>query len=160
MLFIDYSKSFDPINHRHLFKDLEDLGFAHHLIDLIQSLYQQHTAAVCWHGDLTPWFKVEKGTRQGCKLSPGLYNISAEVIRRRAEIQQSSGVSVGGRNVKVWQYADDTVLFSEREEWMQDSAAALETVSKDGHHLFFNAKKTKVMVATRRPAAASITVDG
>jgi hypothetical protein len=42
---------------------------------------------------------------------------------------------------------------------MQDSAAVLETVSKDGHYLFFNATITKVMVAARRPAAASITVD-
>ena len=68
------------------------------------------------HGT-TDWFQIGKGARQGCILSPCLFNLYAEYIRRNAGLEETqAGIKIAGRNINNLRYADDTTLMAESEE--------------------------------------------
>ena len=68
------------------------------------------------HGT-TDWFQIGKGVRQGCILSPCLFNLYAEYIMRNAGLEEAqAGINIVGRNVNNLRYADDTTLMAESEE--------------------------------------------
>ena len=65
----------------------------------------------------TDWFKKEKGVRQGCLLSPCLFNLYTENIVRNARLDElQAGIKIGGRNINNLRYADGTTLMAESEE--------------------------------------------
>lgn len=83
-----------------------ELGVPEHLIRLIRSLYQNQEATVRTRYGDTDWFKIKKGTRQGCTLSPFLFNLYAEVIMRKLELEESEvGVKIGGRTISNLRFA-------------------------------------------------------
>ena len=68
------------------------------------------------HGT-TDWFQIGKRVRQGCILSPCLFNLNAEYIMRNAGLEEAqAGIKTAGRNINNLRYADDTTLMSESEE--------------------------------------------
>ena len=68
------------------------------------------------HGT-TDWFQTGKGVRQGCLLSPCLFDFYAEYIMRNAGLEEAqAGIKIAGRNINNLRYADDTTLMAEREE--------------------------------------------
>ena len=63
------------------------------------------------------WFQIGKGVRQGCILSPCLFNLYAEYIMRRAGLEEAqAGIKIAGRNINNLRYADDTTIMAESEE--------------------------------------------
>ena len=83
-----------------------------HLTCLVRNLYAVRTG----HGT-TDWFQTEKGVRQGCILSPCLFNLYAEYLIRNAGLDGAqAGIKIGGRNINNLRYADDTTLLAESEE--------------------------------------------
>ena len=65
----------------------------------------------------TDWFPIGKGVRQGCILSPCLFNLYAEYIMRNAGLEETqAGIKIAGRNINNLRYADDTTLMAEIEE--------------------------------------------
>ena len=63
------------------------------------------------------WFQIGKGVRQGCILSPCLFNFYAEYIMRNAGLDEAeAGIKIAGRNINNLRYADDTTLMAESEE--------------------------------------------
>ena len=70
IVFIDYSKAFDNVSHPKLFETMKDMGFPIHLVNLIAGLYCDQEALIRWNRDHTDPFKICKGVRQGCILSP------------------------------------------------------------------------------------------
>ena len=76
----DYAKAFDCVDHNELWKILKEMGIPDHLTCLLRNLYSGREATVrTGHGTMN-WFKVGKGVRQGCILSPSLFNLYAEYI--------------------------------------------------------------------------------
>ena len=82
--FIDYAKAFDCVDHNKLWKILKEMGILDHLTCLLRNLYAGHEATVRTRHGTTDWFKIGKGVRQGCILSPCLFNLYAEYIMRNA----------------------------------------------------------------------------
>jgi len=74
-----------------------DMGFPLHIIDLIRSLYRKQQSAVRSAAGMTEWFKIGRGVRQGCILSPCLFNLYAEVAMREALDGYNKGFRIGGR---------------------------------------------------------------
>ena len=67
--------------------------------------------------ETTDWFQIGKGVRQGCILSPCLFNLYAEYIMRNAGLEEAqAGIKIAGRNINNLRYADDTTLMAESEE--------------------------------------------
>ena len=70
----------------------------------------------------TGWFQIGKRVRQGCILSPCLFNLHAEYIMRNAELNEAqAGINIARRNINTLRYADDTTLMAESEEELKSS---------------------------------------
>ena len=78
--FIDYAKAFDYVDHDKLWKILKEMGIPDHLTCLLRNLYAGQEATVRTGHGITAWFQIGKGVRQGCILSPCLFNLYAEYI--------------------------------------------------------------------------------
>ena len=85
---IDYAKAFDCVDHNKLWKILQEMGIPDHLTCLLRNLYAAQEATVSSHGT-TDWFQTRKGVRQGCILSPCLFNLYAEYIMRNAGLDEA-----------------------------------------------------------------------
>ena len=83
--FIDYAKAFDCVDHNKLRKILKEMGIPDYLTCLLRNLYAGQEATVrTGHGTMD-WFQTGKGVRQGCVLSPCLFNVYAEYIMRKLD---------------------------------------------------------------------------
>ena len=80
--FIDYAKAFDCVNHKKLWKILNEMGIPDHLTCLLRNLYVGQEATVRTGHGTTEWFQIGKEVCQGCILSPCLFNLYAEYIMR------------------------------------------------------------------------------
>jgi len=109
--FIDYAKAFDCVNHNKLWKILKEMGIADHLICPLRDLYAgQGTIVRTGHGT-RDWFQIGKGVRQGCILSPYLFNLYAEYIMRNAALDEAqAGIKIARGNINNLRYADDITL--------------------------------------------------
>ena len=110
-------KAFDCVDHNKLWKILKEMGIPDHLICLLRSLYAGQEATVRTGHGTTDWFQIGKGGRQGCILSPCLFNLYAEYIMGNAELEETqAGIKIDGRNINNLRHADDTTLMAESEE--------------------------------------------
>ena len=95
--FIDYVKAFDCVDHNQLWKILKEMGIPDNMICLLRNLYAGQEATVRTGHGTTDWSKIGKGVRQGCILSPCLFNFYAEYIMRNAGLDEAqAGIKTGG----------------------------------------------------------------
>ena len=115
--FIDYAKAFDCVNHNKLWNILNEMEILDHLTCLLRNLYAGQEATVrTGHGTMD-WFQIGKGVRQGCILSPCLFNLYAENIMQNARLDESEvGIKITGRNINNFRYADTTLMTESEEE--------------------------------------------
>ena len=93
------------------------LGIPDHPTCLLRNLCAGQEATVRTGHGATDWFQIGKGVRQGCILSPFLFNVYAEYIMRNAGLEETqAGIKIAGRNIDNLRYADDTTLMAESEE--------------------------------------------
>ena len=98
-------------------KVLKELGIPDDLTFLLRNLYIGQEATVRAGHGTTDWFKIGKGVRQGCILSPCLFNLYAEYIMRNAGLDEAqAGIKIARRNINNLRYADDTTLMAESKE--------------------------------------------
>ena len=127
-------------------KILREIGIPDHLTCLLRNLYAgQETTVRTGHGT-TDWFQIGKGIHQGCILSPCLFNLYAEYIRRNAGLEEThAGIKTARKNIKNLRYADDTTLMAESEELKSLLMKVKGESEKVG--LKFNIQKTKIMTS-------------
>ena len=83
----------------------------------LENLYACQEATVRTGHGTTDWFQIGKGVCQGCILSPCLFNLYAEYIKRNAGLEETqAGIKIAGRNINNLRYADDTTLMAESKE--------------------------------------------
>ena len=98
------------------------------------------------HGT-TEWFQIGKGVRQGCILSPCLFNFYAEYIMRNAGLEETqAGIKIARRTINNLRYADDTTLMAEREEELKSLLMKVKEESEKVG-LMLNIQKTKTMAS-------------
>ena len=115
--FIDYEKAFDCMDRNKLWKILKKMGIPDHLTCLLRNLYAGQGATVRTGHGTTDWFQIGKGVRQGCILSPGLFNFHAEYIMRNARLDEAQArIKTARRNINNLRYGNDTTLMAENKE--------------------------------------------
>ena len=96
------------------------MGIPDHLTCLFRNLYVGQEAAVRTGHGTTDWFQIGKGVRQGCILSPCLFNFYAEYIMRNPGLEEAqAGIKIARRNIQNLRYSDDTSLMAEIEEELE-----------------------------------------
>ena len=119
-----------------------------HLTCLLRNMYASQEATVRTGHGTTDWFQIEKGVRQGCMLSPCLFNFYAEYILRNAGLEEpQSGIKISGRNINNLRYADDTTLMSESEEELKSLLMKVKEESEKVG-LKLNIQKTKIIASS------------
>ena len=132
------------------------MGIAGHLNFLLRNLYAGQEATVRTGRGRTDWFQIGKGVRQGCILSPCLFNLYAEYIMKNAGLDEAqAGIKIARRNSKNLRYADDTTFMAESLE----PKSLLMKVKEESENvgLKFNIQKTKIMASS---PITSCQIDG
>ena len=126
-------------------KILKEMGIPDGLT--LRNLYADQEATVRTGHGTTNWFQIGKGVRQGCILSPCLFNLYAEYIMRNAGLEEAqAGIKIARRNIDNLRYADDTTLMAESEEELKSLLMNMKEESeKVGFK--FNIQKTKIMAS-------------
>ena len=120
------------------------MGITDHLTYLLRNSYASQEATVRTGHGTTDWFQIGKGVRQGCLLSPCLFNLYAEYITGNAGLDEAQvGITIARRNISNLRYADGTALMAEREELKSLLMKVKEESEKVG--LKHNIQKTKIM---------------
>ena len=120
------------------------MGIPNHLTCLLRNLYAGQEATVRT-GHRTDWLQIGKGVHQSCILSPCLFNLYTEYIRRNAGLNEAqAGIKIAERNINNLRYANDTTLMAESEEELKSLLMKVKEKSEKVG-LKLNIQKTKIM---------------
>ena len=98
--FTDYTKAFDCEGNNKPWKILKDMGIPNHLTCLLRNLYAGQEGTTRTRYGTTDWFQIGKGVRQGCMLSPCLFNLYAEYIMKNARLDEAQArIKIARRNI-------------------------------------------------------------
>ena len=123
------------------------MGIPDHLTCLLRNLSVGQEATVRTLYGTTDGFKIEKGVQRGCLLPPCLFNLYAEHITRKAELDELQfGIKTGGRNMKNLRHVDHTTLMAESKEELKSLSMRVKE-EYERANLKLNIKKTKIMVS-------------
>ena len=131
------------MGHNKLWKTIKEMGISNHFTCLLRNLYAGQEATVRIGPGTTNWFQIGKGVRQGCILSPCLFNLYAEYITQNVELDEAqTGIKIARRNINSLRYADNTTLMAESEEELKSLLMRVKDQSeKAGLKLSFQKKK-------------------
>ena len=124
------------------------MGIPEHLTCLLRNLYAGQEATVRTGHGTTVWFQIRKGVRQGCILSPCLFNLYVEYIMRNDGLDEAqAGIKIAGRNINNLRYADDTTLTAESKEELKSLLMKVKEESEKVG-LKLNIQKTRIMASS------------
>ena len=118
-VFIDFKKAFDRVWHAALWATMRKYHINANLVRTIQQLYDKAASAVQMNGSIGEWFRTTVGERQGCLLSPTLFNIFLVRIMSDALEEHDGKVSIGGRNITNLRFADEIDPLAEEEQELE-----------------------------------------
>ena len=147
--FVDFEKAFDSVWHKGLFTKLENYGIKGKTLDIITDLYRKTQCSIKKQNNITSFFEYKKGVRQGCPLSPILFNLYINDLIEIINKNTSEDIHLNTVNkINALLYADDLVLISPSKEGLQKQIDTLTEYCKTWK-LKINSKKTKSMVFNR-----------
>ena len=127
------------------------MGVSGQIISPIRKLYQRQKAAVRVESDLSEWFNIKKGVRQGCSVSPVCFNFYLEeVMRRTADEMSWVGIRISGNHLNDLRFADDVVLIAASPERLQALTDEVDRISTE-FKLEISTSKAKIMATTNEP---------
>ena len=113
ILSINEEKALDKIQQHFLIKTLEKVGIEGTNLNIIKAIYEKPRANIILNGEKLKAFSLRSGTRQGCPLSPLLFNIVLEVLASSVKHKEIKGIKIGKDEVKLSLFADDMILYME-----------------------------------------------
>ena len=123
------------------------MGIPDHLTCLLKNVYASQEATVRTRHGTTDWFQLGKGVRQGCILSPCIFNLYAEYLTQNARLDETqAGIKIARRNINNLRYADDTTLMAENKEELKSLLMKVKEESEEAD-LKLNIQKTKIMLS-------------
>src|SRR5574341_49955 len=144
---IDAEKAFDKIQHSFMIKTLQKAEIEGTYLNIIKAIYDKPTANIILNGEKLKAFPLKSGTRQGCPLSPLLFNIVLEVlataIREEKEIK---GIQIGKEEAKLSLFADDMILYIENPK--ETIRTLLELISEFSTGYMVNTLKSLALLYT------------
>ena len=143
-VFIDFKKTFDRVWHAALWATMRKYNISANLVRTIEQLYDKATSAVQMNGSIGEWFRTTVGVRQGCLLSPTLFNIFLERIMSDALEEHDGKVSIGGRNITNLRFADGIDALAEEEQELEALVESLDQ-TRTRYKIEISAEKTKLM---------------
>ena len=126
LCFVDLTKAFDTINRTFMLYKLYKSGLSTKFVNLIQSMYSDLKACIKTKFGCTETFPIDIGTRQGCNLSPSLFNLFINDLPNLLTASNSGYVTLDERRITCLMYADDIVLLSETASGLNKSIRVLE----------------------------------
>ena len=129
------------------------------LVRISEQLYDKATSAVQMNGSIGEWFRTTVGVRQGCLLSPTLFNIFLERIMSGALEEHDGKVSIGGRNITNLRFADDIDALAEEEQELEALVKSLDKTCTR-YKMEVSAEKTKLMTNSANGIQREIKVKG
>ena len=109
---IDAEKSFNKIQHPFMIKTLQKIDIEGTCLNIIKTIYDKPTANIILNGEKLKPFPLRSGTRQGCPLSPVLFNIVLEVLATAIRVEKEiKRIQIGKEEVKLSLFADDMILY-------------------------------------------------
>ena len=142
--FVDFEKAFDTLYYRKLLEILENKGIGSKCLRIIRNLYATQTAHTRQDPSTTIW--ITRGVRQGCTLSPTLYNIYSEEAFK--SFGKNKGTKLGGQTINRIMYADDTAILSDSKQELEELIKELMEKGRE-FGLKINFSKTKIMKVSR-----------
>ncbi|PNF18588.1 hypothetical protein B7P43_G06262 [Cryptotermes secundus] len=155
--FIDWQKAFDRVNWTKLMQILKETGIDWHERRLISKLYMDQKVRVRLDRGETGSVQIGRGVRQGCCLSPILFNLYSECLTKEA-LDGLGDFKVGGQIIQTVKYADDLVLMAKEETVLQGMIDRLIEIGRC-YGMEMNVEKTKVMKISRQPTPVTIKID-
>ena len=111
---LDTEKAFDKIQHPFMIKTLQKAGIEGIYLNIIKAIYDKPSVNIILEGEKLEAFPLKSGTRQGCPLSPLLFNILLEVLATAIKAEKEvKGIQIGKEEVKLSLFADDMILYTE-----------------------------------------------
>ena len=111
---IDVEKAFDKIQHPFMIKTLQRMGIEGTYLNIVKTIYDKPTANIILNGEKLKAFPLRSGTRQGCPLSPLLFNIVLEVLATAiSEEKEIKGIQIRKEEIKLSLFVDDMILYIE-----------------------------------------------
>ena len=129
-------------------KILQEMGMPDHLTCLLRNLHAGQEIVTTGR-EKTDWVPIRKGVRQGCILSPCLFNLYAEYIVRNNGLDEAAqpGIKISGRNINNLRYADDTTLMAKSKQELKSLLMKAKEKSEKAD-LKLNIQKTKIMASS------------
>ena len=137
--------------HQGLWQVLRDYNFEEDLVQVLESLYADSSSAVLLQNQTGECFRNSVGVRQGCLLSPALFNIYLERIKQEALDGFEPSVSIGGRPICNLCFADDIDLLASNHTQLQELTTRLEKAARE-FGMEVSSEKSKIMVNSRSPS--------
>jgi exonuclease III len=143
--FVDFTSAFDNVWHTGLVYKLRKSGISSKIISVLQSMYKNVQSCIRRENYVSDKFKCEKGTRQGCNLSPALFKIYLNDLQDIFNNKDCDSVKVGQQPLGCLMYADDVLLLSQSAKGLQNSLDKLNIYCKKWR-LKINTTKTKTII--------------
>lgn len=145
LLFLDFFKAFDTLEHSFLFRSLETFGFGPMFCKVISMFYNDIFSSVSLNVGSSPKIQIKRGIRQGCPVSPLLFNLAVELMSLFIKnFEDNIGIDILGRTFTISQFADDTLLFLKNKEVLPLVIEKISVFSK-ASGLTLNFKKCELM---------------
>lgn len=111
ILFLDFRKAFDTIEHDFMFQALKKFGFGPFFCAAIKTMYNNANCSIKLHAGTSPRFNLERGVRQGCPVSPYLFLICTQLLSDCIKLSDLKGITIAEKEIIISQLDDDTTLF-------------------------------------------------
>ncbi len=139
ILFLDFYKAFDTIEHHFIFSALKKFGFGNYFIKTIKTLYFNGNCSIKLRTGTSLRFNLNRGIRQGCPISPYLFLLCSQLLADSIKQSTLRGITVADNIITISQLADDTTLFFKDAEEIPKAINIISIFSKaSGLHLNMN----------------------